>query len=273
MRDLKGRVALVTGAASGIGRETALLLARQGMRLVICDVNAEALEGLRAEVAAVSECLLAERVDVSDRAAMAAFAEAVHAQVPAVDVLVNNAGVGLAGDALSMSLEDWDWILGINLYGVIYGCHYFIPPMAARGEGHVVNVSSMLGFFPSPDVIGYSTAKFGVFGMSRCLRMDLAPRGIGVSVICPGMIKTGIIRGTRIRGRANPEETRAQVDKQYRRRNYGPERVAAAILRAIQRNKGVVPVSPEAHLGYWVTRLSTRVSGVLARATMKQVTE
>lgn len=267
MRDLDGRVALVTGAASGIGRETALLLALQGMKLVLCDLNAEGLEAIRVEVDGISSCLVAEVVDVANREAMAAFAEAVHAQVPAVDLLVNNAGVGLAGQALSMGMDDWDWILSINLYGVIHGCHYFIPPMAARGQGgHVVNVSSMLGYFPSPDVIGYATAKFGVFGMSQCLRMDLAPQGIGVSVICPGIIRTGIIDATRFRGREDAEQTRKQVKRQYVGRNYGPDRVAAAILKAVRRNKAVMPVSPEARLAYWITRLSPTLSARLSKA-------
>ena len=270
MRDLNGRVALVTGAASGIGRETALLLARQGMKLVLCDRNSEGLAGIREEIDAISECLVAETVDVSDREAMSRFADSVHAVVPAVDVQVNNAGVGLAADALSMELEDWDWILSINLYGVIYGCHFFIPPMVARGQGgHVVNVSSMLGYFPSPDVIGYATAKFGVFGMSQCLRMDLAPHNIGVSVISPGIIKTGIIGATRIRGREDAEKTRAQVDSQYIARNYGPDRVARAILKAIERNKAIMPVSPEAWLAYYVTRLSPAIGGFMAKTTAR----
>ena len=272
MRDLNGRVALVTGAASGIGRETALLLARQGMTLVLCDINPDALETIRAEVDAISSCIVAEVVDVSQREAMAAFAETVHAQVPAVDVLINNAGVGLAADALSTELDDWDWILSINLYGVIHGCHYFIPPMVARGQGgHVVNIASMLGYFPSPNVIGYAAAKFGVFGMSQCLRMDLEPHGIGVSVVCPGIVKTGIIGASRIRGREDAEKTRAHVDGQYVKRNYGPDRVAKGILKAIQRNKAVQPVSPEAWLAYLVTRLSPALGRLLSKATAKQM--
>lgn len=256
MRELKGKVALVTGAGSGIGRETALALAREGARLIVCDVNEASLRGVEQELGTLSECLLARRVDVSDEHAMKSFSDEVHSKVPAVDILINNAGVGLAGNIIHTTLDDWKWIIGINLWGVIHGCHFFTPKMVERGQGgHVVNVSSMLGFFASPDIVGYTTAKFGVFGLSMCLREDLAGHGIGVSVICPGMINTNIVSTARVRAAVDTTELQRKVIASYQRRNYGPERVAAAVVNAIKRNRAILPVSPESWLGYYVNRV------------------
>ncbi len=256
MRDISGKIALVTGAGSGIGRETALALAREGAQVIVCDVNADSLETVRREIDGVGTCLLAERVDVSSIDEMRAFADKVHAAVPAVDILVNNAGVGLVGTILSTSYEDWQWIIGINLWGVIHGCHLFTPKMVERGKGgHVVNVSSMLGFNSSPDIAGYSTAKFGVLGLSMCMRSDLLEHSIGVSAICPGIINTNIAKTARIKGHDNAEQLRDKVVRFYGKRNYSPEKVARAIVKAIKRNKAIVPVSPESWFGYIFNRI------------------
>ena len=272
MRDLRGKTALVTGAASGIGRATALALAKEGARLVVCDVDEPLLRTLERELG--SACLLARKVDVSKRDDMRALAAAVHERVRALDVLVNNAGVGLSGGILDTTLDDWEWILSINLWGVIHGCHFFIPQMVGRDTGgHVINVSSALGYFAAPDVIGYSTTKFGVFGLSESLRAELAPHRIGVTAICPGVIATGIIQKTRFRGARNVEKTRAEVNALYAKRNYGPEKVANAIIAAIKSGASVVPVSPEAWALYYLKRIAPTLAGpvgrLLARRTVR----
>ena len=142
--NLTGKWVMVTGAASGIGRETALEAARRGASLALCDLNETGLEETAREIRGLGREVLTRRVDVARAEEMAAFAEAVHAQVDAVDLLVNNAGVGLGGGFLDTSLKDWDWIVGINLNGVVHGCHYFLPNMVRRGRGgHVVIVSSV----------------------------------------------------------------------------------------------------------------------------------
>lgn len=272
MRDIAGKVALVTGAGSGIGRETALALAREGAQLIVCDIKADSLDTVRSEIGAVGTCLLAERLDVSSLNAMRAFADNVHAIVPAVDILVNNAGVGLMGTILSTSYEDWQWIIGINLWGVIHGCHLFTPKMAERGTGgHVVNVSSLLGFSPSPDIAGYSTAKFGVYGLSMCMRSDLKEHNIGVSVICPGIVNTNITRDARITGQDDPEQMREKAMTFYKKRNYGPEKVARAIVNAIKRNKAIVPVSPESWFAYWFNRIWPAGNRAFWRWTTKMI--
>lgn len=272
MRQLSGKVALVTGAASGIGRETALALAREGVKLIVGDVNEEGLGTIEKELKDVSECLLARRVDVSDRGAMETFAGEVHDVVPALDILMNNAGVGVGGGILDVPLDDWEWIIGINLMGVVHGCHFFVPKMVERGQGgHIVNVSSMLGYWIGPDTISYTTAKHGVFGLSESLREDLQGHHIGVSTICPGIIDTNIIGSTRFRGQEDEEAFRQQVDGVYKKRNYGPDKVAKAVVKAIKRNKRIVPVSPEAASMYYVNRLWPRMSRAIARMTTKSI--
>ncbi len=263
--NLRGRTVLVTGAGSGIGRETALLSARRGADLVVCDVNEAGLAETEAAARKVGSDVLSRQVDVTDRDAMGEFAAVVGEQVGAVDLLVNNAGVGLAADFLETELPDWDWILSINVMGVVHGCHYFVPPMVERGSGHVVNLSSVAGFFATPALSAYNATKFAVLGLSRSLRIELAPHGIGVTAICPGVINTPITESARARGSHADPERRANTISFYQRRGYGPERVATNILKAVDRNRGVAPVSPEAWVLYAMSRISPRFSGWAAR--------
>ena len=257
VRSLRGRVALVTGAASGIGKATALAFGRRGADLVICDVDESGLKATESALQGLGRQVLARRVDVSDREAMRSFAEETGAQVGPLDIVMNNAGVGLGASFLDTSLEDWDWILRINLLGVVHGCHFFVPPMVARGTGgHVVNVSSAAGYLPAEALSAYVTTKYGVLGLSEALRLELAAHGIGVTAICPGIIDTPITRSSRLRGRDAAEGRREEMIEVYRKRGYGPERVADNVLRAIQRNRAVAPVSPEAWIGWYAKRLS-----------------
>src|SRR4051795_9982833 len=262
--DLSGRVAVVTGAGSGIGRETALLCAGRGADLAICDVDEAGLAETERRARALGREVLARRVDVSDREQMRAFAD----EVPAVDLLVNNAGVGLAASLADTTLEDWDWIVSINLMGVVHGCHFFVPKV--RAGGHVANVSSMAGFHASPALLAYSTTKFAVLGFSEALREELHERGIGVTAICPGIINTPITRNARARGAADDPEVRERLAKLYERRNYGPEKVARKILLAVQRNRVVAPVAPEAWIAHGLTRASPRLAGWVARKMAEQ---
>ncbi|MBX3188240.1 MAG: SDR family NAD(P)-dependent oxidoreductase [Labilithrix sp.] len=266
MRDLRGKRVVVTGAASGIGRATAEALAKRGARLYLCDLDEAKLGELA--VALGSTAAMHRRVDVSKRDAVAAFAGEVHAHGGPIDVLVNNAGVGLAGNILETSLDDWEWVLSINLWGVIHGCHYFVPKMVEAGRGHVVNVASALGLFATPDVAGYATSKFAVVGLSESMRADLHRHGIRVSTICPGVIDTNIVATTRYKRDA--AATRARVVALYKKRGYTADKVAAAIVAAVERERDVVPVSPEAWLGYLLKRVSPALSGAVARVIARQ---
>jgi NAD(P)-dependent dehydrogenase (short-subunit alcohol dehydrogenase family) len=253
--NLRDRTALVTGAGSGIGRASALAFARRGANLAICDVNEASLAATEAEVRKLGVSVIARRVDVARAGEMQAFADAVHAEVEAVDVLMNNAGVGVAGGVLETSLEDWHWIVDINLFGVVHGIHHFVPAMVRRGRGgHVVNVSSMAAYAASSLLPAYVATKCAVLGLSEALREELAPHRIGVTAVCPGIINTGIIEATRMRGAQATDAARAAIKRGYTRRNYTPERVAENVLRAIQRNRAVAPISPEAWTFYYLKR-------------------
>jgi len=274
--NLKEKTVLITGAGSGIGREMALLCARRGAALQLCDVNEAGLAETEEEAKKIGAKVTSRKVDVANRDEMRAYAEAVHAEVPAVDLLVNNAGVGLGGSFLDTELDDWDWIVGINLMGVVHGCHFFIPPMVERRSGgHVVNVSSLAGIIGNDALAAYSTTKFAVLGLSESLRDGLQQHGIGVTAICPGIINTPITRNSRLRGAAldTPESRERMVDL-YKRRNYGPERVAENILKAVGRNRAVAPVSPEAWIGYAMMRvapnLMRRFNGWMAARDRKR---
>ena len=262
---MEGRLALVTGAGSGIGRETALLCARRGANLALCDVNEDGLATTEAEARRLGSEVLAERVDVGDRAQMQAFADAVHERVEAVDLLVNNAGVGVGARFLETPLEDWDWILPINLMGVVHGCRMFVPAMLERGNGgHVVNLSSAAGYFPNPTLAAYTSTKFAVLGLSEALRIELRPHGVGVTAVCPGLINTPITRNSRLRG--STEGQRERMVRLYERRNYGPDRVAERILHAVQRDRAVMPVTAEAWAMWWLMRFAPSLARGLARA-------
>jgi NAD(P)-dependent dehydrogenase (short-subunit alcohol dehydrogenase family) len=268
VRSLAGKTALITGAGSGIGRETALACARRGASLALCDLNADGLAETARLVRALGgeRRVLAQPVDVASAEQMRAFANAVHRDVPAVDLLVNNAGVGLGGGMLDTSLEDWRWIVDINLMGVVHGCHFFVPRMVERGAGgHVVNVASAAGFLPSELLSAYTATKYAVLGLSESLHIELDRRGIGVSAICPGIINTGITRSARLRGVAAADGAREAMIAGYQRRNYGPERVAHNILRAVQRNRVVAPVAVEAWAAYYLKRIAPWAIHALAR--------
>lgn len=255
VRDLAGKTVLVTGAASGIGKATALACAGRGAGLVICDVDEPRLAETTREIRGLGREVLAHRVDVGSSAEMAELAERVKRECGAVDLLVNNAGVGLGAFFLETSLDDWEWISRINLFGVIHGCHFFVPEMLKSGRGgHIVNVASAAAYAPLPAQSAYATMKFAVLGLSESLRAELAPAGIGVTAVCPGFINTPIVETSRLRGVAAEPENRRRATTFYRRRNYGPERVAENILKAVQRNRAVAPISAEAWAMYYGMR-------------------
>ncbi|AWW38683.1 SDR family oxidoreductase [Streptomyces cadmiisoli] len=264
-----GQLVLVTGAGSGIGRATAFAFAEAGARVIAADRNAESA----ARTAQMSRLIGSpsawpEVVDVSDGQAMEKLAEKVATEYGVVDVLVNNAGIGLSGSFLDTTPEDWRKVLDVNLWGVIHGCRLFGRQMAARGQGgHIVNIASAAAYQPSKALPAYSTSKAAVLMLSECLRAELAGRGIGVTAICPGFVNTDITSTARFTGVDAEEEKRRRKKsaRMYGLRNYPPEKVADAVLKAVVRNAAVVPVTPEARGARLLSRFLPGASRAVAR--------
>ncbi|MFJ2596068.1 SDR family oxidoreductase [Streptomyces erythrochromogenes] len=264
-----GQLVLVTGAASGIGRATAFAFAEAGARVVAVDRDAEGATRTAdmARLVGAPEAW-AECVDVSDEQAMEKLAAKVAAEYGIVDVLVNNAGIGLSGAFLDTTAEDWKKVLDVNLWGVIHGCRIFGKQMADRGQGgHIVNTASAAAYLPSRTLPAYSTSKAAVLMLSECLRAELASKSIGVSAICPGIVNTNITATSRFAGVDQAEEKRRQErsSRLYGLRNFPPEKVADAILRAVVRNEAVVPVTPESKGALWMSRFTPRALRRIAR--------
>ncbi|MEE1723518.1 SDR family oxidoreductase [Streptomyces albidoflavus] len=264
-----GQLVLVTGAAGGIGRATALAFAAAGARVIAADRDGAGAAGTaRAALAAGAPHAWAETVDVGDEQVMEKFAAKVAAEYGTVDVLVNNAGVGLSGSLLDTTPEEWRRVLDVNLWGVIHGCRLFGRQMAERNQGgHIVNLASAAAYLPSKTLPAYSTSKAAVLMLSESLRAELAPRSIGVTAICPGIVNTGITRTSRFAGASKEDEAKHQqrAAKLYGMRNYPPEKVADAILRAVLDNSAVVPVTPEARGSRLLARLSPKGARAFAR--------
>ncbi|MFI1799737.1 SDR family oxidoreductase [Streptomyces sp. NPDC020379] len=264
-----GRLVLVTGAASGIGRATAFAFAEAGARVVAVDLDAEGATRT-AEMARLIGAPEAwgECADVADEHAMEKLAAKVAAEYGVVDVLVNNAGIGLSGAFLDTSAEDWRKVLDVNLWGVIHGCRIFGKQMAERGQGgHIVNTASAAAFQPFKTLSAYSTSKAAVLMLSQSLRAELAGQGIGVTAICPGLVNTNITGTARFTGVPEEEQRRRRekASRAYGRRNYPPEKVADAVLRSVLRDQAVVPVTPEAHGVRFMSRFAPRVLRAIAR--------
>ena len=237
--ELTGRAAVVTGGGSGIGRALAEALARDGARVVVADVDER---GMAATVQAIVEHggeALAVATDVSDRDQVHALAERAWARFGAVHVLCNNAGVTVWGGLESATHRDWQWVLGVNLWGVIHGLEAFLPRMIAQREpAHILNTASMAGLVATPGLGVYNTSKYAVVGLSETLAKDLRPYGIGVSVLCPMGVGTQINASDRNRPeRLRNEETGRAAPVQLMGRTLAAETVAAMALAAIRENR------------------------------------
>jgi NAD(P)-dependent dehydrogenase (short-subunit alcohol dehydrogenase family) len=257
MKSFDGRVVAVTGAGSGIGRALALDLGRRGARLALCDVDAR---GLAETVALVVDDSDAEthcvKVDVASRPEVEAWADEVVDRFGRVNVLISNAGVSLTGEVLDLELEDMEWIVDINFWGVVHGTRAFLPHLIASGEGHVVTMSSLFGLVSIPGQSLYNATKYANRGFSESLREELLVAGhpVGVTVVHPGGIKTAIARRGRVSWREDKDSFVSMFDERLARTS--PERAAEVVLRAVLRGKPRVLVGADAHLLHQVGRVA-----------------
>jgi NAD(P)-dependent dehydrogenase (short-subunit alcohol dehydrogenase family) len=263
MKSFAGRVAAVTGAGSGIGRAVAEELARHGAHLAVADIDDAALAETVSRCAVHGIKVTATRVDVADRTAVYAWADGVVSDHGRVNIIVNNAGVGLGATVESMSYEDFEWLMGINFWGVVYGTKAFLPHLKTSGEGHVVNVSSVFGLVSVPSQAAYNAAKFAVRGFSDTLRMELEIEAAPVSVttIHPGGIKTNIAKNARMDPSlallsADPESARLAFERIF---ITSPAKAARQILTAVRRDRRRALIGPDAKLIDLVSRLPATI--------------
>jgi NAD(P)-dependent dehydrogenase (short-subunit alcohol dehydrogenase family) len=243
MRDVQGKVAFITGGASGIGFGMAQVFARAGMRVVIADIRAELLARSLAQLRAAAHPAHAIALDVTDRAAMARAADEAESVFGPVHVICNNAGVNFFAPIDECTYQDWDWLLGVNLGGVVNGVQTFVPRLKAHGQGgHIVNTASMAAFIASPNAGIYTASKFAVRGLTESLRWSLAPLGIGVSMLCPGLVNSQIHRSGDIRPASLSQHTGRQdagvLSRVAELQQFGmpPLEVAERVLQGIRNN-------------------------------------
>jgi len=269
--DLEGKVAAITGAGSGIGRATAVLLARHGARIHAADIRAETAADVASEIEAGGGSAVAHELDVSDPEAVEAFAAKLFEVEDAIDVLHNNAGIGHGANIEATTIDDWRRVIDVNLLGVAYGMQAFVPRMLRQGRpATIVNTASQAGLMPAAKMAPYCASKYGVVGMSEALNAELAHRGIHVSALCPGVIDTSIASTAIVRG--DIERMRDQVTAFYANRGVPPEEVADAVLRTIEKPALIVPAPRRQVLPFYLLhRLSPRMVQPIARRMEKLI--
>jgi NAD(P)-dependent dehydrogenase (short-subunit alcohol dehydrogenase family) len=267
MRTLEDKVVVITGAASGIGRALAVDAAGRGALLAVSDVDETGLaETVDLVKAAGARQVRSDRVDVADRAAMASYASAVAEQFGRVNVVVNNAGVALAGSFEEIEYDDFEWIMGINFWGVVHGTREFLPHLIASGDGDVVNLSSLFGLVSMPGQSAYNATKYAVRGFSEALREEMLMAGhpVGVTVVHPGGIRTAIARNARVTAGEDKAATARTFDEKLARMS--PEKAARIILDGMLAGKARVLVGIDAHLLHHFAKLTgARYQDVVAR--------
>ncbi len=253
IRNLKNRKCLITGAASGIGKAVALAAAREGADLYLTDISAAQLEAVAEEIRrSGGKVTRAVAMDISDYDRVREFAREIHENCGTMDVVMNVAGISIWGTVENLEHAHWKKTIDVNLMGPIHVIETFVPEMIRAGRGgHLVNVSSAAGLFGLPWHSAYSASKFGLRGISEVLRFDLRRHGIGVSLVCPGGVDTGLVRTIDIRGVDKNNPRIQKLVGGFQRRAVTPEQAAAAILKGIRKNEYLVFTSPDIRIGHW----------------------
>lgn len=253
MKTVRDKVIAVTGAGSGIGRALALELCRRGARLSLADVDAPGLQETVRLLEKPSDRVYSQRVDVGVREDVEAWAQATQAHFGQVNGIINNAGVALSGPVSGVSIEDYEWVMQVNFWGVVYGTKVFLPLLKASGDGHIVNISSVFGLSAQPLMSGYNASKYAVRGFTESLRQDLRMEGSKVSATCvfPGGVRTAIARSARIGGGfeaatgTTPRDAKVRFEARF---ISTPESAAQAIVGGILRDRARVLIGPDAHV-------------------------
>jgi NAD(P)-dependent dehydrogenase (short-subunit alcohol dehydrogenase family) len=270
MEDLKGKVAVITGGASGIGLATAKALAKEGTKLVLADIEEAALERAVAELTQAGAAAIGVPTDVSDRASVAALADAAWSRFGAVHVVFNNAGVAVFGPTQEMQHRDWEWTMRVNLWGPIHGVEVFVPRIIEQKQGgHVLFTASFAGLVSNRDLGPYSVSKAAVVSLAECLAKDLKRHGIGVSVLCPMRVETRIDESHRNRPAelGGPELKQTYADKEggtLEGRTLKAEPVAQLVVDAIRRNELYIVTHKES--GPFIRRRFERLEAALGNA-------
>jgi short-subunit dehydrogenase len=258
MFTVRDQVAVITGAASGIGAALGAELARHGARVILADVDSDGADRVAARITAQGGRARHALADVTSAAAVEALAAATVAEHGRIDLWINNAGIAIGGATADLALADWRRVLDVNLTGVIHGVHAVLPRMVEQGSGHIVNIASVGGLAPYPLALPYTTSKHAVVGLSQALRAEVRGLGVKVSVACPGAIDTPIWRRSEIKGGLARGRDRLLARMAVQTT---AEQCAAAIVRGIEANRGVIVVTAEARAAWWLTRLSPALTG------------
>ena len=256
MEGFAGKVAVVTGAGSGIGQALAIELARSGASVAISDVNTEGLATTEEQLKAIGAAVKADRLDVTEREAFELYADAVKDHFGKVNQIYNNAGIAFAGDVEVSGFKDIERVMDVDFWGVVNGTKVFLPHLIASGDGHVINVSSVFGLFSVPGQAAYNAAKFAVRGFTDALRQEMARAGhpVKVTTVHPGGIKTNIVRNMTAVDRVNKERLSKNFDN--RLANTTPQKAAQIILDGVRKNRARVLVGPDAKALDLIVRVS-----------------
>ena len=249
MTTLNTRVAVVTGAGSGIGRATAMLLAKSGCKLAISDVDEAGLNETADQIQAAGGSVLQHQLDVADRAAMYAYADTVAEAWGGANIVINNAGVALAQPVSELDYDDWEWLFNINFWGVVHGTHAFMPQLLAGDEGHIVNISSLFGLIGVPSQAAYCASKFAVRGFNESLRGELAGTTVNITSVHPGGIDTNIMNASRFTAGPGGERNKDKMSRAFKKAAItSPEQAAQQIVKGIERNTARVVIGPDAKI-------------------------
>lgn len=265
MARYKDKVAVVTGAASGIGRALVAELARRGARVVVADINGEGAVAVAEEITGAGGKAVGVKLDVTREKDVLGLIHQTVADFGRIDYLFNNAGIGIGGEFRDLSLDQWRRIMDVNFWGVIYGCHAAYPVMIRQGFGHIINTASVAGLIPTPGEVCYTATKYAVVGLSAALRNEAAGLGVKVSVVCPGLIDTAIFDSAEMAGLDHKD----MMDMLPKKLFASPGQAAREILSGVRKNRDIIIVTLHGKLLVGLYRTSRRLWGALNRKAMR----